>query len=234
MNNYVSNPTFKNGALFGAALTSVIALAIWSLYSKKKKHHQCIYLDYNATTPIYSDVQDIIQETVHVFGNPSSPHIYGGIVKKVILEARTHVGKLINAPSADTIIFTSCGTESDNRAIDLALHVFNQKNPSIKDLPQVITSSIEHPAIIKYLLYLESKRVIQLNILTVTAEGFVNADDIETALNTQVALVTIMHSNNEVGTIQPIREIGQRIAQFNSDNKCQILFHTDAAQSVGK
>ena len=230
MDKFISSPSFKSGALFGAAVTSVIALAVLSLFSKKNKHHnKCIYLDYNATTPVYSDVQDVIADTVHVFGNPSSPHVYGKIVKQVILDARTHVGKIINAPSPDTIIFTSCGTESDNRAIDLALHVFNQSNPTNTYLPQVITSSIEHPAIIKYLI----QRVIQLHILKVSAEGFVSADDVEAALNPQVALVTIMHSNNEVGTIQPIREIGLRITQYNTDNKCQILFHSDAAQSIG-
>ena len=231
--NSFTNSNFRNGAITGAVLSSVFLFAIYSFCQKKPKKLSCIYLDYNATTPIYLSVANAIKETSYnSFGNPSSGHVYGDIAKHMILEARRSVCNLINSPYPDSIIFTSCGTESDNRAVDLAIHIFRQNNPTVL-LPVVISSSIEHPAISKYLQYLQTTKRITLHIVGVSNEGLVNADDIELLLSPKVALVTIMHSNNEVGTIQPIRDIGQRISRFNTDNNCQIIFHSDAAQSLG-
>jgi cysteine desulfurase len=228
------NSAFRNGAIVGGVISSLLVISIYSFFRKKSKNFTCIYLDYNATTPIYPSVGTTITENIsNSFGNPSSGHIYGDIAKNIVAEARRNVGNLINTPYPDSIIFTSCGTESDNRAIDLALHIFHTNNPSVI-LPIIITSIIEHPAISKYLLYLQTMKRISLHIVTVNNEGFVSADDVEALFNPKVALVTIMQSNNEVGTIQPIRDIGQRINKYNTDNNCQIIFHSDAAQSIGK
>jgi cysteine desulfurase len=98
----------------------------------------------------------------------------------------------------------------------------------------VITTSVEHPAILAYLKHLQKYGRIDLIVLPVTKEGFVLIEDVEQHLTTSCALVTIMHSNNEVGTIQPIGKISKAIQDFNSQNGCSILFHSDAAQSAGK
>jgi len=185
------------------------------------------------------------------FGNPSSSHIYSQVCKENVDIARQHIGNLINVEPSN-IIFTSCGSESDNRAIDIAIHHFNKRNhhhngrtspsPSKADahtdtvspLPHIISSTIEHPAILLYLKTLERSRHIKLTLIKVDSEGFVNTNSLSNALSHDTALVTIMHSNNEVGTIQPIKIIGKIIHSYNLREKTNILFHSDAAQSLGK
>ncbi len=202
-----------------------------------KKYKNCVYLDYNATTPIFPEVAEVMMPFVHTsFGNPSSPHVYGKPCRDAINVAREHVAALMNAPNfAETVIFTSCGSESDNRAIDIAVnhfHCLRESNAHV--VPHVITCSIDHPAIVGYLEYLEKRGTISLTIVSVDGEGFVNLKEIRSALRTNTALVTIMHSNNEIGTMQPIRDIANIIAQFNEAENVQVLFHSDGAQSVGK
>ncbi|UCE06007.1 MAG: selenide, water dikinase SelD, partial [bacterium] len=154
------------------------------------------------------------------FGNPSSSHWYGIQTKKAVENARRQVASLLGC-QPDEIIFTSGGTESNNFAIRGVAETFQQKGNHI------ITSQVEHPAVINVCKYLEQKG-FQLTYIPVDSYGMVNPEDVEKAARAETILITIMHANNEVGTIEPIAEIA-KIAQKN-----QILFHTDAAQSVGK
>ena len=180
-----------------------------------------IYLDYNATTPIAKEVADAMQPFLYdLFGNPSSVHAYGVKTKQAVEKARLQVAELLNCEPSE-VTFTSGGTESNNFAIKgIALANQNKGN-------HIITSSIEHPAVFEVCKYLE-KSGFEITYLPVDEFGMVNSMDVENAIKGETILITIMHANNEVGTIQPIAEIG-RIAK-----KHRIFFHTDAAQSVGK
>ena len=180
-----------------------------------------IYLDFNATTPIDKEVADeMISVIQQHYGNPSSSYEIGRYSKKSIEKARKQVASLINA-QPEEIIFTSCATESNNIAIQ-GIAFANQAKGK-----HIITSAIEHPAVIEVCKYLESIG-FEITYLPVNALGRLNPQDIETAIRPDTILITIMHANNEVGTIQPISEIAVVAKQKN------ILFHTDAAQSAGK
>ena len=206
-------------------------------YVHSNLYNNCIYLDYNATTPVYPEVSaKIIPFLTNCFGNPSSSHVFSEIAKSTLTAARISVGNLINSAKPETeIFFTSCGTESDNRAIDIAIkHFYNSHSDNINLLPEIITCAIEHPAVICYLRVLKIQGKINLKIIEVDSSGLVNVDLIRSSLTRQTALVTIMHSNNEVGTIQPLREIADAIKSFNKATNVHILLHSDAAQSVGK
>jgi cysteine desulfurase len=206
--------------------------------SMSEKYGGCIYLDYNATTPIFHEVFNEMKTYLTTcFGNPSSSHAYSAPSKEAMAQARMHIGSLINIsnPLRD-IYFTSCGTEADNRAIDIAIAHFKSRdqNNSIPRLPHIITCAIEHPAILAYLRLLEDKKAIGLTIVGVDAQGVVNVSEMVNSLCKSTALVTIMHSNNEVGTLQPIREISNSIKLFNKRSNSNILLHSDGAQSLGK
>jgi cysteine desulfurase len=204
----------------------------------------CVYMDYNATTPIYPEVSEaIIPFVTTCFGNPSSSHVYARPCRNAIVSAREQVGLLVNAPNPmKTIYFTSCGSESDNRAIDIALHHYHTSKSRRNEMPRIITSAVEHPAVLVYLQHLADKKVIDLVILRVNSAGLIDVADLRNNLTTNTALVTIMHSNNEVGTLMPIREISTAVQQFNSLRKgpkdgvveVEVLFHSDGAQSMGK
>ena len=140
----------------------------------------------------------------------------------------------MHAEDDSCIVMTSCGSESDNRAIDIGIDNFR----SAESVPaHVITSAIEHPAILEYLKHLVERNQIELTIIGVNAVGVVDPAEVAAALKDNTALVTIMHSNNEVGTLQPIRTISQKIAQFNAMHRPsgrRVLFHSDGAQTMGK
>ncbi len=180
-----------------------------------------IYLDYNATTPIDAEVRDsMLPYLDKYFGNPSSIHEQGTQTKKAIENARKQVAALINC-SPREIIFTSGGTESNNYAIKgIAFARQNKGN-------HIITSKIEHPAVLEVCKYLEKKN-FQITYLPVDEYGLVDPAELEKSIRRDTILITIMHANNEIGSIQPINELA-RIAQ-----KHNIPFHTDAAQSCGK
>ncbi len=207
--------------------------------AKEEQFNGCIYMDYNATTPVFPEVYaSMIPYFTVRFGNPSSGHIYSRCCKAAVTEARAYVGQLINAKShAEEIYFTSCGTESDNQAIMTAIHNYYECRKDIVlnvTIPHIVTSAVEHPAILSYLHHLSALNKVTLTVVGVSAEGVVGALDIKAALTVNTCLVTIMHSNNEVGTLQPIREISAVVRQFNRVNNCHILLHSDAAQSMGK
>lgn len=180
-----------------------------------------IYLDHAATTPIHPDVLEVMlpyyQES---FGNPSSLHTLGRKAKKAIDEARARVASLIGADPSE-IVFTSGGTEADNLAIRGVAYALEPKGRHI------ITSAIEHHAVLNTCKYLE-QRGFRVSYLPVDNYGLVDPDDVKKAITPETILITIMHANNEVGTIEPITEIGL-IAKEKG-----IPFHSDTVQTVGK
>lgn len=180
-----------------------------------------IYLDYNATTPHDPEVIDAMRPFLEEeFGNPSSSHWYSIRPKKAVMEARRQVASLLNC-EAEEIIFTSGGTESNNHAVKgVALACRDKGN-------HIITSQIEHPAILEVCEYLE-KTGYEATYLPVDEHGMVRVSDVSDAITSKTILITIMHANNEVGTIQPIAEISELAKKHG------ILLHTDAAQSLGK
>ena len=180
-----------------------------------------VYLDYNATTPIDPVVAEAMLPfiTQH-FGNPSSGHAYGVKTHLAVEEARSQIASLIGCNSSE-IVFTSGGTEANNYAIQGITGAYKHKGSHI------ITSSIEHPAITEVCKHMQSKGCTTTYI-PVDQYGCVDPNDIEEAITDNTVLITIMHANNEVGTIQPIKEISQ-IAQRHG-----ILLHSDCAQSLGK
>ncbi len=180
-----------------------------------------IYLDYNATTPVDEEVAEaMLPYLKEYFGNPSSSHWYGIQTKKAIENARRQVADLLHC-QADEVIFTSGGTESNNYAIKGAVFANQHKGNHI------ITTSIEHPAVLEVCKFLEAKG-FEVSYLPVDEFGLVDVKEVERAITSQKILITVMHANNEVGTILPIEEIAA-LAQ-----KHGIVMHTDAAQSVGK
>jgi hypothetical protein len=227
--------TIKTTTTSSTTTSSTTALGQQHSAAALPQNKGCVYLDYNATTPIYPEVSTAILPFITTcFGNPSSPHVYAKPCREAVALARKHVGQLVNAP-AKNIYFTSCGSESDNRAIDIAIHHFHshdKKNETI--VPRIITTAIEHPAILAYLNHLQKLNHIELIIVNVSRQGLVHPNDIKNQLTTNTALVTVMHSNNEVGTLQPIKEINRYIQQFNINEKIDILLHSDGAQSLGK
>ncbi len=181
--------------------------------------NQSIYLDYNATTPIDPEVAAEMKYIIDaVYGNPSSAYSIGRTAKEIVDKARLQVANLINARPSE-IVFTSCATESNNLAILGALKAQSGKH--------IITSAIEHPAVIEVCRHLETLGY-QVSYVPVDQYGRVNPADVEKAVCGDTALITIMHANNETGSIQPIDEIA------NIARKHGVLFHTDAAQSLGK
>jgi len=183
--------------------------------------HYPIYLDYNATTPIDPRVAEAMRpcwETA--FGNPSSSHAYGRQAKAMLEEARHRLAALLNARS-DEIVFTSGGTESNNMALCGVARAVASRGRHI------VTSRIEHPAVVEPCLALMEEG-FDVTFVGVDRYGMVDPEAMIAAFRPDTILVSLMHSNNEVGTLQPVK----RIAQAAQDRG--ILVHTDAAQSVGK
>ncbi|WPC67334.1 cysteine desulfurase family protein [Rhodoferax ferrireducens] len=183
--------------------------------------NQPIYLDYNATTPVAPEVLEAMLPFLRVhFGNPSSTHPFGRIAAQAVDQARNQVAALIGA-RAHEIVFTGCATEANNLAL---LGVARALGGAKRHL---VVSAIEHPAVMAPAQHLREEG---WNLTVVPVDGFgrVSPDDIAQALRPDTALVSVMHANNEVGTIQPIREIAQITRERG------ILLHTDAAQSAGK
>ena len=179
-----------------------------------------IYLDYAATTPTHPLVVEAMQPYfTESFGNPSSIYSYGQEAKAAIEEARSKVAALIGSKSEE-VIFTSGGSEADNFAVSgMALAKEGKGN-------HVITSAIEHHAVLEVCKFLE-KRGFEVTYLPVDSYGVVDPQDVKKAITDKTILISIMHANNEVGTIEPIEEIG-RIAKESG-----ICFHTDAVQTTG-
>ncbi|MDZ7831902.1 MAG: cysteine desulfurase family protein [Desulfobacterales bacterium] len=182
---------------------------------------QTIYLDYNATTPLAPEVLGAMRPFLETeFGNPSSSHAFGDVPRRAVDSARRRVAELLGC-KPEEIIFTSGGTEANNHAIKSAAMLRADRGKHI------ITSQIEHPAVLEVFRFLE-RQGFEATYLPVDETGRVSAGMLESEIRPDTILISIMHSNNEVGTVQPITEIAG-IAETHG-----ILMHTDAAQSAGK
>jgi cysteine desulfurase len=180
-----------------------------------------IYLDYNATTPhdpeVVAAMRPFLEE---VFGNPSSSHYYGIKPKQAVSKAREQIASLLNC-QPEEIFFTSGGTESNNHAIKGIAEVLRDRGNHF------ITSQIEHPAVLEVGAYL-AQNGFDVTYLPVDECGMVSVSDVASAITPKTILISVMHANNEVGTIQPIRKISALAREK------KIIMHTDAAQSIGK
>ncbi|WP_303787047.1 cysteine desulfurase NifS [Azovibrio restrictus] len=180
-----------------------------------------IYLDNNATTRVDpATVEAMLPFFTEHFGNPSSIHAFGSQVGKAIKQARSQVQALLGAEHDSEIIFTSCGTESDSTAILSALKAQPERNT-------VITTAVEHPAILTLCDWLEKEGYI-VHKLKVDKKGRLDMDEYKSLLNDRVAVVSVMWANNETGTLFPVEEMAELAAARG------IMFHTDAVQAVGK
>jgi len=180
-----------------------------------------IYLDYNATTPIAPEVAEaMVPYLYEQFGNPSSSHPYGLAARRAVDAARAQVAELLGCQPAE-VIFTSGGTESNNYAIN-GVALTDRKRGD-----HVITSAVEHPAVEEVCNWLGTQG-LRITVLPVDKWGLVDPADLKRAITPDTLLVTVMHANNEVGTIQPIAELAEIAHRHGA------LMHTDAAQSVGK
>jgi cysteine desulfurase len=182
------------------------------------KHH---YFDHNATTPVDPEaLQAMLPYLEGCYGNASSIHTFGQDARSGVERARRQVAALLNAKPAE-IVFTSGGTEADNLAILGVVHA------SAKPTKHVITSTIEHPGVLNACRHLEDQGV-DVTYVPAKSRGLVSVEDVRAAMRPETVLITIMHANNELGTIQPIAEIAQLTREAG------IPFHTDGVQSAGK
>ena len=181
-----------------------------------------IYLDHNATTPVAPNVADAVVDALcTVFGNPSSIHAYGQQAKTVLDTARSAVARLIGAEPTE-VVFTSGGSESDNLALRGVA-----ESPASPRRRHLVASAVEHEAVLKTLKVLANGGWTT-TLVGVDSDGVVAPDRLAAAMTDETALVSIMHANNEIGTIQPVAELASVAHQRGA------LFHTDAVQSVGK
>jgi cysteine desulfurase len=181
-----------------------------------------IYLDYSATTPVDSRVIDAMTPYFSTsFGNPSSIHRYGQVAEAAIDSAREVVASVLNC-KPEEIVFTSCGSESDNLAIRGAAYAMREKTGA----KWILASRAEHPAVTKTLMHLEKYEGFLVEWLDVDEYGMVTPEAVSKAICEDTALVSVMYANNEIGTINPIKEIAE-ICKANN-----ILFHTDAVQAA--
>ncbi|NOU59533.1 cysteine desulfurase [Marinifilum sp. JC070] len=180
-----------------------------------------IYLDYNATTPVAKEVAEAMQPYLfEYFGNPSSSHWYGQQTKNAIEKARKSLADMLNCDTSE-IVFTSGGSESNNYALKGFAFQHQEKGKHI------ITSKIEHPAIIEVCKFLEQEG-FEISYLPVDESGRVRISDLENAIRPDTILISIMYANNEVGSLQPLKEISALARKHN------IAVHTDCAQAIGK
>jgi cysteine desulfurase len=181
-----------------------------------------IYLDYSATTPVDPRVLDaMVPYFTGAFGNPSSIHRYGQAAEAAVESAREMVASLLNC-RPDEIIFTSCGTESDNLALRGAAYAMREKNGS----KRLLASHAEHPAVTRTLKNLEKYEGFQAEWLDIDGQGRVTPEVVSRAICNDTAVVSVMYANNEIGTINPITDIAE-LCRAN-----HILFHTDAVQAA--
>ncbi|CAH2394300.1 MULTISPECIES: cysteine desulfurase NifS [Mesorhizobium] len=181
-----------------------------------------VYLDNNATTRVDPEVfEAMLPLLTDQFGNPSSAHGFGALAGAALRNARRQLQALIGAEFDDEITFTSGGTESDNAAILSALQV-------MLDRTEIVTSAVEHPAVLTLCAHLEETRRVKVHRIPVDCQGRLDIDAYRAALNPNVAIVSIMWANNETGTIFPVAKLAELAKEVGA------LFHTDAVQAVGK
>ncbi len=189
-----------------------------------------IYLDNAATTPVdpvvFKKMQPYFSEK---YGNPSSAHNFGQEARQALEKSRQSVANFLNC-SPEEVYFTGSATESDNLAVRGIIEKIILQD-SVK--PHIIASSIEHKAVSEICKYLAEKRLAELTVLPVNREGLIELANLEKAIKKNTRLVAIMYANSEIGTVQPIRQIGQLIKEINKKRKKPLFFYTDAVQAAG-
>lgn len=207
-------------------------------------HSNVVYLDYNATTPTAVDVQKSICNALKdAWGNPTSNHAAGDEARKLTAQARSDVAEMIGAKPSE-IVFTSGGTESNNMIVHSSVRYFKKMKQCHDALekykiPHAITSNVEHNSVILPLKYLRDNGDIDLTIIPVSKKtGSVVAEDIISSIQPHTCFISVMLVNNETGILQPIETIGSLLEGVNARRKAEslpeVLFHTDAAQAIGK
>ncbi|MCD4678454.1 MAG: cysteine desulfurase NifS [Desulfobacula sp.] len=180
-----------------------------------------VYTDNNATTKVADEViKEMLPYFGELYGNPSSMHTFGDQVDKKVKQARQRAANFINA-DPDEIIFTSCGTESDNSAIYSAINTYPEKK-------HIITSNVEHPAINNLYQHLQETKGYEVTFVPVDKKGLLDLDLLYNSMSDNTAIISLMWANNETGVMFPIEEIAKKA------NEKGILFHTDAVQAAGK
>lgn len=212
--------------LIGEELKALLQPVSFEVQTIPRPGSECIYLDYNGTTPIYDEVLEAMMPYFkNHFGNPSSGHFFGRQPRLAVDQARRDILQLLEDPGGDlsSVWFTSCGTEADNLAIQLALqacqHVEN---------PHIVTTNVEHPAITEALRTFKRRKMLSFTEVPVMPDGRVASQDVIASIQSNTVLVTVMLANNESGALMPVREVAQHCREAG------ILFHTDAAQAAGK
>lgn len=208
------------------------------MFRKKK----IIYLDNAASTPIDRVVlKDIIKNLNKDFANPSSIHSYGVNAGNILFDCKNKVSRFINAHN-DEIIFTGSGTESNALAILGIIYNFHSLGNNF--MPHIVTTSIEHPAVLENCKFLEDKGLAEITYVNPDKDGLINSKDIRRALKENTILVSVMYANNEIGTIEPIQEIAKEIRHFRKQKSGKMasgffsvstnfpIFHTDACQAI--
>jgi cysteine desulfurase len=190
-----------------------------------------VYLDNNATTPVHPEVKKALSEAVDLYGNPSSMHRPGQMAHFAIEEARRKIASLIGA-KPEEILFTGSGSEANNTVLNsiyCTYLVFNIKDncKKVQSKNHIITSAIEHPSVLHTLKCYE-RRGINVTYVPVDKFGLINPEEVKKSIKPKTCLISIMYANNEIGTIQPIKEIAEIAREKN------IYFHTDGVQAVGK
>jgi len=197
-------------------------------------HNKKVYLDNAASTPVDKKVVVEMAQAVKLYGNPSSYNNCGREAREYVEKARFKVARFLGAHSGE-IVFTSSGTEANNLAIQGIARNF-KSNPNLKNLkPHVITTRIEHPSVLEPIKQLE-REGFDVTYLSVNKEGFVDLDEFKNSLRPTTVLVSVMYANNEIGTIEPITEVGKLLSDFRN-RKVQFhekfpIFHVDACQAT--
>ncbi|MBI5045832.1 MAG: cysteine desulfurase [Candidatus Niyogibacteria bacterium] len=202
---------------------------------KNNQNQKLIYLDYAASTPVDAEVVSAMAPYwTEEFGNPGSLHFMGQEARRVVDDAREKIKKFVNADSLRNIIFTGSATEADNMAVYGAARGFTNSHRLV--MPHIITTAIEHEAVLESCRDLEKNGLARVTYLKAGKDGIVDVADLENALSPETALVSIMYANNEIGAIQPIAEIAEIIHQwkkFSGIVSDWPLIHTDAVQAAG-
>ncbi|EKE16322.1 MAG: hypothetical protein ACD_11C00020G0027 [uncultured bacterium] len=191
-----------------------------------------IYLDYAATTPVDEKVLKTMQPYFSkIFGNAMSVHSFGQEALEAIDNARSKVAKFLNCSSTE-VIFTSGATESNNLAIKGVLRSFYSVARKPEEKPHIITTAFEHHCVLDSCKILTKEQMAEVTFLPINKDGIIKIEDVKKAIKPNTILISIMYVNNEIGTVQPISEIGKLIKKINESRKQKILFHTDATQAT--
>jgi len=190
-----------------------------------------IYLDNAATTQVRKEVLSVMKPYFsEIYGNPSEPHSMGRKAWIRMEKAREEIADFLHS-KPDEIVFTSSATESINLFLKGLIESIKVQEKSTR--PHIITSSVEHKAVINTCLYLSNKKLAEVSFLPVNRDGQISLLDIERAITKETVIISIMYVNNEVGTIQPIDKVGRLVKKVNKKRSVPIYFHTDATQAIG-